>query len=191
MQTAGIGEIGLRLACERTQGGAVVVVEPLDGEPRCQVFEHDASLDDLVEPSVDAVEVEHHRLGNRLDRRLGDDEAATRASARTRDLLVLDQPDGLAEHRAAHAVALEQLSLAPEHLAHRPSKGHDVLDDLVGNARGALAIGASARAQGRRNAARAGLGRHRGQGTAALSLASVIACHIELVMVCACMDRVH
>ena len=62
------------------------------------------------------------RVGHRTHRRLGDDQAAAGAAAGPGDLLVLHQAHRLAEHGPAHLVALEEIGLGPEHLAHRPAR---------------------------------------------------------------------
>jgi hypothetical protein len=45
--------------------------------------------------------------------------------------VVLHQPGGLAQDRAADAVGLAELRLRPEQLADRPAPAHDVLLDLA------------------------------------------------------------
>ena len=56
-------------------------------------------------------------------------------------LFVLDQADRLTEDRPTHLVSLEEIGLGPEHFAHRPAQGHDVLDDQVGHLGRPLGIG--------------------------------------------------
>ncbi len=56
-----------------------------------------------------------------------------------RDVLELDQADGLAEHGPAGAVPLEQLGLRPEHDPLGPADRGDVRDDPVGHRGGQLA----------------------------------------------------
>ena len=104
---------------------------------------------------VDPVEVEHDGIAHRSDRRLGDDQAAAGAATGARHLLVLHQAHGLAEHGAADLVALEQVGLRPEHLAHRPAQRHDVLDDAIGHLGRPLGVGVGTRTRHRHGRPRA------------------------------------
>ena len=92
---------------EVPQLGQVVLVGPLGRQLAGDLLEDDAGLEDLVETGVDPVQIQHHRVDDRPHRRLGDDEAATGATAGPGDLLVLHQAHGLTEHGPAHLVALE------------------------------------------------------------------------------------
>jgi hypothetical protein len=46
---------------------------------------------------------------------------------------MLDQPDGLAEHGPADAVALKQLRFRADQPSYRPAHGYDVTDNPVGD----------------------------------------------------------
>ena len=82
---------------------------------------------------VDSVQVEHHGITDRADRRLGDHQAPARSAAGAGDLLMLDEAHRLPEDGPADVVALEQFGLGAEDLADRPPEGHDVFDDEVGH----------------------------------------------------------
>ena len=77
------------------------------------------------------VQVDRHRLGDRLRIGLPDEQAAVQAAAHLRQAVVLQEPNRLAEHRPAHAVARDQLHLAAEQLSRLPALAYNRLLDLV------------------------------------------------------------
>ena len=139
-----LGGDGL-LRREAPQLGQVVLVGAFGCQLAGDLLEDDPGLEDLVQPGVDPMQVEDDRVGHRAHGRLGDDQTAAGSTARAGDLLVLDEADRLAEDGPAHLVALEEVRLRAEHLAHRPAQGHDVLDDQVGHLGRPLGIGLCAR----------------------------------------------
>ena len=81
-------------------------------------LEDDARLEHLIEAGVGPVQVQHRGVDDGVDRRLRHDEPAAGPPSHGGHLLVLDQPHGLAEDGPAHPVALDQLGLRAQHLAH-------------------------------------------------------------------------
>jgi hypothetical protein len=71
--------------------------------------------------------VRAHELRHGFPGRLHDEEPASRAAAGGRELVPLDESDGLVEHRTAHPIALGQLRLGSEPVA-RPQSA---IEDLV------------------------------------------------------------
>ena len=119
------------LVGETPELGQVLLVGPLRRQLAGDLLEDDAGLEDLVEARVDPVQVQHHRVDDRPHGRLGDDEPSPGTASGASDLLVLHQAHGLPEHGPADLVALEEIGLGAEHLANRPTEGHDILDDAV------------------------------------------------------------
>lgn len=115
---------------QSAQAQEVGLVDAIGGERSHELLQREAGLEHLVEPRVDAVEVQHRGVDDRVDGRLDHDEPATGSAPHRRDLLVLHESHGLAEHGAAHAVTIEELRLGAEHFADRPALGHDVGEDL-------------------------------------------------------------
>jgi hypothetical protein len=113
----------------------VRLTQSFGGEARRFLLQRLAGLEHVVEGCADVEQVDHHRLDHRLDRGDGDHQAPAGAAPHPRHLLVLEQPNGLAEHRSAHAVAFEQVGLGPEHLPLGPARVGDVGDDPGGDRR--------------------------------------------------------
>ena len=116
---------------ETPQRGQVTLVGPLGRQLAGELLQDDAGLEDLVQRGVDPVQVEHHGVTDGADRRLADHQAPARPAAGAGDLLVLHEAHRLSEDGPAHVVALEEVRLGAQHLAHRPPQGHHVLDDEV------------------------------------------------------------
>ena len=135
-----LGGDGL-LGREAAQLDQIVLVGALASQLARDLLEDDPGLEDLVQPGVHPVQVEDDRIGHRANGRLGDDQTPAGPPACPGHLFVLDQADRLTEDGPAHLVALEQIGLRTEHLAHRPTQGHDVLDDQVGHLGRPLGIG--------------------------------------------------
>ena len=111
----------------------VALVEPARCELGDDLLEREAGLDHLVDLGADVEEVDRHRIGDRVDRRLEHHQPAPRTTAHAGDLEVLEQPHGLAEHGAAHAVAVQQLGLGADDLALGPALLGDVAEHPVGH----------------------------------------------------------
>ena len=111
------------------------LVETYRGELRHDLLEDKARFEDLVERRAHPVEVEHRRIDDGINRRLGDHEPTAWPPAHARHLLVLHQPDGFTEHRPADAVALDELGLRPQHLADGPATLDDIGDDVARHGR--------------------------------------------------------
>ena len=127
------------------QLGQIVLIRPLGRELAREIFQDDPCLEDLIETSVHPVQVEHDRVDDRPDGRLGDDEAAAGSPPRACHLLMLQEAHRLTEHGPAHLVALEQIRLGAQDLADRPAQSHDVLDDEVRHLGRPLGVGVGAR----------------------------------------------
>ncbi len=127
------------------QLGQIVLIRPLGRQLAREILQDDPGLEDLVETGVHPVQIEHHRVDDRPDGRLGDDEAASGSPPGARHLLMLHEAHRLTEHGPAHLVALEQIRLGAEDLADRPAQSHDVLDDEVRHLGRPLGIGVGAR----------------------------------------------
>ena len=82
-----------------TQEDDGALVDVGHGEVGHDLLEGYAGLEHLVEACVHGVQVEHGGIDDCVDRRLGDDEAATGTRPRAGHLLMLDEADRLAEHR--------------------------------------------------------------------------------------------
>src|SRR5262249_19758810 len=65
-------------------------------------------------------------MGHRIGIRFRDDQPATRPAPHVRNIVMLEQPDGLAERSAAHIVFGQQIGLGTDDFPHRPVH----LDDL-------------------------------------------------------------
>ena len=148
MQVGGIAPWLDRLVIgDLPERGQIGLVGPLGRQLAGHLLQEDAGLADLVQRGADPAEIEHHRVADRADRRLGDDEAAAWTAAGAGDPLMLHEPDRLAEDGAADAVAHEQVRLGAEHLAHRPTQCQHVFDDEVRNLRRPLGVQLGARAR--------------------------------------------
>ena len=151
MQPTGVApRLERSLLGETPERRQVRLVGPLRRQLAGELLQDDPRLEDLVQRGVDPVQVEHHRVADGTDRRLGDHQAPAGAATGTRHLLVFHEAHGLPEDGAAHVVALEEIGLGPEHLAHRPAQGHDVLDDEVRHLGRPLGVRVGARTRHRR-----------------------------------------
>ena len=100
VQRPGVADVArLLLVDDLAQVLDVVGGESLDGHVDDELLEDHPGLEDLVESGVDAVQVQQGGVDDRLDRRLGDHEAAARATPHPGHVLVLDQAYGLPEDR--------------------------------------------------------------------------------------------
>ena len=80
----------------------------------------------LVDARAAELEVHGHGFGDHRGVGRGDHQAATGPPLHGAELVVLDQPDRLAEHRPADLVALQQVGLGPDDRADRGAGGEDV-----------------------------------------------------------------
>jgi hypothetical protein len=92
-------------------------------------LEQGADAQEILDGGALVLEVHHGRAHRRLGAGSGHLEAAGPAALHHRDLMVLHQPDRLAEHRPADPVPLDQLGLRADRRAHRPAGGDDVVLD--------------------------------------------------------------
>ena len=88
---------------------------------------------ELLGGHADEVEVVGHHLDCGRHGRRPDDEAAPRPPPHACHLVVLQQPDRLAQHSAAHAVPGGEVRLGPEHLTGGPAAVDDLRLDLPGD----------------------------------------------------------
>ena len=126
VQGAVVAHLGL---LQRAQTGGVFLGQPFGGQLGCDHLQDDARFEDLVEAGVGPVQVQHRGVDDGVHRRLGDDQPAAGPPSHGGHLLVLDQAHRLAEDGPAHPVALDQLGLRAQHLAHRPAPVDHVGED--------------------------------------------------------------
>jgi hypothetical protein len=117
---------------ETAQRRQVSLVRAIGSQLAGELLQNDPGLEDLVQRCVDAVQVEHDGVAHRADRRFRDDQPAPRTAPGARHLLMLHQAHRLPEDGTAHVIALEQISLGPEDVPHRPTQRHHVFHHSVG-----------------------------------------------------------
>ena len=88
---------------------------------------------DLLNPSIDALEIEDGSIGDVFQRRLSDDDPAGRAALGPDHLLILEQPHCLAKYSSTHIVTLGVIGGGPEHLTDGPPSCDDVFGDERGD----------------------------------------------------------
>ena len=86
-------------------------------------------LVDLLGCEVEVLEVERQCADRGVGLGRDNDQTTTRPAPHLGHAVVVDDAHRLPEHRPADAVALDQISLGAEHLAHRPPAGDDLLFD--------------------------------------------------------------
>ena len=107
-------------------GDAVLVDVPRRQRCRQGLMMQSPCHRQLVDARAVELEVHGHGLGDHRGVGRGDHQAPARSPLHRAELVVLDQPDRLAEHRPADLVALQQVGLGPDDGAHRRARGEDV-----------------------------------------------------------------
>ena len=131
----GLGAVGL-VGDQLAKLPDVLLAQTGGSQVRNELLQDQAGLEDLVDAGADVDEVHRHGVGDRPWRRREHHESAARSPSHAGNLQVLEEADRLAEDGAADAVALEELGLGADDLAHRPAGSGDVADHPVGNRRG-------------------------------------------------------
>ncbi len=95
--------------------------------PGCgQRFQQQPGVQQIADRDAQVFQVDDDRVGRRGGVRLADEQAAVRAAAHARHLMMLDESNRLAQHRSAHLEALLQCLLRAERHPGRPAPPDDV-----------------------------------------------------------------
>ena len=109
-----------------------VVVEIGDRRPHAAQLDRQPGLVDLLGREVEVLEVERERPHGGVGLGRDHHQSTARPASHLGHTVMVDDAHRLAEHGPADAVALDQLGLGTEHLAHRPAAGDDLLLDPLG-----------------------------------------------------------
>ena len=111
---------------------------PGDGQVDQRQLDPDAEFDEVDHGDVAAGEVDRDHIAYAAHAGSADEQTATGASPHGGDLMVLQEAEGLTEHRPARAVALDQGRLGTDECSGRQVVGDDVLQDGPGHFLGPL-----------------------------------------------------
>src|SRR6516225_6037553 len=113
-------------------------VDPFRGKRGRQGLEYQARVEQVVQGRAQVLEIDDDGAGHGTGVGLTDQQPAVRSGAHPGDLVVLDEADGLPQHRSTHAKALLQSLFGAQRFADGPAAADDVRLNLAGNLRSQL-----------------------------------------------------
>jgi hypothetical protein len=114
------------------------LVDVFGGQRGRQRLEHQARVEQVVQRGAHELEIDDDGAGRGTGIGLTDEQATVRSASHPGDLVMLDQPDGLAQHRSTHLIPLLQNSFRTQRLSHRPPTSNNVRLDAASDLRRSL-----------------------------------------------------
>ena len=110
-------------------------VDPFRGQRGRQRLEHQARVEQVGERRAQVLEIDDDGAGRGARIGLADQQPAVGSAAHPGNLVVLDEANGLPQHRSAHLIALLQGVFGTQRLSDGPAAANDVRLDLAGDLR--------------------------------------------------------
>ena len=101
-------------------------IDPLRGKRCRQRLQQQPRIQQITDRGAQVLQVDDDGVSGRCGVGLADQQSAVRTTTHARDLVMLDESNGLPQHRSAHPVALLQRLLGTQRLPDRPAAPDDV-----------------------------------------------------------------